>query len=515
MSEPQIVHDLIAELERREKVSLADATAAVCRLPLDGATLDAVVRIVRERRSTWAEALEQAVTYRRHLLELRSGAAGPAPASPLTLDGLLVSPARPTVKVKALVQATRSADPESANAVRRHIDGETNPFVLATMASVLGRAGDPADAVRLIPLLENGDARVVANALQALYLLHVDVEPERLIELANRPDARVRANALAMLGRHDQALVLERIEDLVGSHDESTRAGIAYLLGEMTGHPQVLRRLFLMFAIEERTGVLKQIAQAVKKHASPRSPELVIGPLWDLQRKLSGVRLALVKLLLHEVGVELGMVSTQVAEVGEKFAGSAAPQPTSGASLDGDVPLTFNDTWGPVSNPPSGGLERVGSTATPKPPPPRSRMGLVALSTGLLTVLLWFALVPAPPAEPPSSPARLQAAGPGPAPRARMRTQLPAEKRPEAAVSSASFAAPDVAERLGPVGASVELEGTVAGVSPGRAVVRCNGRYYVVRREGLEKLAPGARIRYRGRIAGVAANGLIFLEDVS
>src|SRR5690606_28259196 len=87
------------------------------------------------------------------------------------LEALPVSSERSTVKVKALVHATRAGDPASAEAVRRHIAGETNPFVLATMASVLGRAGTPADASLLAPLLDHADARVVANALQAYYLL--------------------------------------------------------------------------------------------------------------------------------------------------------------------------------------------------------------------------------------------------------------------------------------------------------------------------------------------------------
>ncbi|MBI4859883.1 MAG: HEAT repeat domain-containing protein [Candidatus Riflebacteria bacterium] len=235
------------------------------------------------------------------------------------LAQLLASPLPYPPKVKALTACLEQRDAASQKVVRRYIANEQDPFVLATMASFLGALGDAQDSTTLVTLLMNQDQRVVANALEAICKLRIEVPTHMLSPLIASPDPRVRANALAVLEKADPEAVLALVAKATHSRDLGLRRSIAHLLGQLQDHPKVSELLLAMLKTDPDTGVLKQAAASLKRSTRRRHAAAVVGPLYELKYIASGSRLALVNMLLHEIAIEVGWTEDQVREVGDQY----------------------------------------------------------------------------------------------------------------------------------------------------------------------------------------------------
>lgn len=527
-----IIAGLLSELAAMSGPTVEDMLVLIARVP--------------PRQEAYAYLVEQALGRRelprQRVLALREAVRRSGPPASLAAphrraDLSSGGPARE--KIGALMRAVREQEPGAADAIRQGIGAERDPFVLATMASALGRLGCAADAMLLIGLLENEDARVVANALEALGRLGACLPVEGLTRLIERSDGRVRSTALALLGRVDVGRVLEALWLLSASARPAARAGAVHALGELLQHPRAVQMLLSLFEHEEDPSVLRRIAASVKKCALVMDPKSLVGSLHELRGHSAGGKHALIAELLQELAVELGMVEEDVERIGRER--SHDMQPSAGSypvrdelgslpvapRMEGDADLSFAAAWGPPSggavcaDPASGScpasagiddlarmehIERVKRVQTrsrpatippPGPVPGRRRTWIPAVALLAATLVLVIGLSRGAGGIAPSVAARKD-----PRPSAlpsKLRTHGPRERAPQATAGT-------------PVGSPVELDGRVVSASRNRMIVRSGAQYYVVGGRELEDYRAGQVFRGLARMMGTAPNGLIRVD---
>lgn len=508
---------LLAELDSQESLTDGELVDAVARLPANLELLDQLVLAAKERNSRWADRLRVAARHQLRRRQVRERpTTGPDP-QPTSLASLLASGGRITAKINTLLAAARSADPSAVDAVRRRLACEENPFVLATMASFLGRTGGPEDANALLALVDHDDERVAANALQAINELRLDVPIDRALDLANRKDGRMRANALVVLGRLDPGLVLERIGQLLECAPEDVRGSIAYVLGEMAPDSPVLERIFSMFRSETAPGVLRHVATSLAGHIRSSNKDRIIGELYELRRDANEEKLALVNTVIQEVGVSLGLVESEVDTIGQDHLAALAATSAQPDLVEDDAPLSFAEIWGirPLSKP--GTVPGTVPTLVPPPSAFRQRHAApaaLALITGLATGWITGGPLPAAALEqsaakrPVSRQLRLAASS---APRTPSSRRAPPPLLP-AAEGGGGSRVPSYAPH--PVsGTTIDLDGTVVFASTTKVILRCRDRFFVLRGgRAVSRLTVGQSFRGQGRAANIAANGLIYVD---
>ena len=313
----QTIEAVLNEFARRGQTGAAETAALLARLPSRPDVLEHFVGRAKTRGLPWVEYLARTMMAlgKPPAYTATPAAAAPAPAMPVTgaqLTAVLASSEPYPRKVEALLAALRAKHPELAGVVRKHLPHETDPFVLATLASALGQCGTPLDGALLAPLLSHADARVVANALDSMRRLRAPPRAEVMVRLLESPDNRVRTNAIAFLGVLDPERALWLVRALVVSPEPTTRAGIAYVLGELAAQDGATELLLDMNEREQNMVVLKQIAQSLKKHSSPgRTPQMV-GPLAAAAEAATGAKRSMIATTLHEIAVESGLVQADV-----------------------------------------------------------------------------------------------------------------------------------------------------------------------------------------------------------
>lgn len=531
----------------------------------------------------------------------------------IELEGLLDSDQAYPAKVDALQAAARDDTTNALTAIRARIARERNPFVLATMASVLGRCGGDADKSFLLPLLDDADRRVVANALESLYRLRVALPLNRLILLLKDGDVRVRANALVLASLADPDRVLQLVERLIAHPDPTVRSAVAHLLGELSARDQATRLLVRMLAIEQSVPILKHLAVGLKKHITLENVNDHLGEVASLGDQCTGAKLALLKASVQEIATELGIVREVVEDLARHhretqasrlIAGGAAPQPPDSpdpafpvsavytrlarkmralassitrrseagalastqerpptppaapvgpadfstppshppavaseadgrvslsriAALapqdDDDVPLSFSAAWGlpgelDQSRP---RISRPLSIRTTAPPPPDvggSPGGSWRLAAGAMAMLAVCAGIAhglsamTTPRTATVSSGTIEPQRPGPSGSGnanRTSKSAPPSMTPSTAVPAST----EGLLHLGPEGAPVTVQGTVVGTVSGHALVRAGRRnYLILGNERGRVLDSGMKFSTRGVIAGVSANGLVYVK---
>lgn len=442
------------------------------------------------------------------------------------------------VKVKALLDSARAGDPSVLEAAREGITTESNPYVKATLASVIGTMGDRSDRANLMGLLESADGRVVANALQALRALKIEVDLPVVSRLVQSASPRVRATALALLGETDPEQVFLMVTEVLARAQADLRASLAHLLGEMSCHPRSRELLLSMLVQEKNKSVMRQIAASLKNCASRKSAPLLVGPLYALGKRSRGTKNMLVRTLLRDIATEVGWVAAHVDAVGESYvekgaladAGQppptieaeveprepeCAPQaragmvpparktpdgpPSSGEEIEGDAPLSFTAAWGeaPAARP------ACQSRSMPAPAPgtslrPGGRgLAIAAAFLGGGLALWWFW---------PRGPITVAAGTPPPVPT--VRPVLTGSASPIGTIpirgSSFSGSYQVVTPEPVQVGTSLDLRGRVVSSSTGRVVLASAGRYYLLEgHDNLDRVRIGDSLSVRGEIRKV------------
>ncbi|MBI2943363.1 MAG: HEAT repeat domain-containing protein, partial [Candidatus Wallbacteria bacterium] len=145
---------------------------------------------------------------------------------------------------------------------------ETDSHVKASMVLAAGMLAGPAHAHRLVACLKDEDARVRANAIEALEYAG-DVTAVRVIgpyvtDLA----PRIRANACKALRNFDRAKVQNVLSGMVRSKDGWQRAAAVGALEELSG-PEILPPLYELAAAEENLYLFVIALAAISKVPDP------------------------------------------------------------------------------------------------------------------------------------------------------------------------------------------------------------------------------------------------------
>jgi len=573
--EEKLVEQVFDELNRLGGSWTAEATALLARLPAVSQARELLLGRVRDGSAPWLEPFVRSVlSDRQPSIPEEQAAPAPPPSYTESLPATLTSGELYQRKVTALLAALRNNDPELASVVRKHLPGETDPFVLATMASVLGRRGNADDGPLLHSLLDHADQRVVANALESLRRLRVPVSGEEVARLLESGDGRVRTNAIALLSSVDVMKAHELLEALAGSAEAPQRAGVAHLLGELVEYPRALELLLSMIAREEQTSVLKQLAQSIEKHTVPQNSASIIGPVYSLRKAATGAKRSILDALLYEIATECGLVETDVRKIGEEYL-SAKPTP---AVLVPAVPLAppappippvipvlpvspvspappvfVSSPGSPISEPttcpvlaeeipaspmtgrkdereehPVLSVESPLEATAPEILPeglsqPVRRWPIVAggvLAVCLVVGTVARGLLGAVHRVEPSTSAQsdqrgvhpLPAVDPSPTSGSTSPRRAVAESA-GASVQPASPARKELETLFGPMGARVSIKGPVIGVSFGRPVIECQGRYYVVvRGAGARDASRGDVVRTTGKLIGCSEDSIFYVE---
>ncbi|MBI4865707.1 MAG: HEAT repeat domain-containing protein [Candidatus Wallbacteria bacterium] len=128
---------------------------------------------------------------------------------------------------------------ERWNELARRLDEERDPAVAAFLVSCLGRLGAKAAVPSLLPFAAHPEARVRANAVEALRLLARADQLDALLPCLEDTDNRVRANALVALAAHPSVDVPARLAAMAASPREDMQLSALYV-AEMLASPQAV-----------------------------------------------------------------------------------------------------------------------------------------------------------------------------------------------------------------------------------------------------------------------------------
>lgn len=185
------------------------------------------------------------------------------------LEEMLASSERDQRRLAAL-ELARTGDAAAANLLRKALEKEEDPRVQSVLIAGLPRMHAGAEAVE--PLLASPDARVRANALEALARL----SSPRAVALAGKhlaseePRPRASAAVAVALNAQDKPAMVQAltcVRDMLVSPDATTRAAACWAMGRI-GHRSLVR------ALAERLGdpdlvVRRQAALGLERVWSP------------------------------------------------------------------------------------------------------------------------------------------------------------------------------------------------------------------------------------------------------
>jgi HEAT repeat protein len=191
---------------------------------------------------------------------------------------------RPELIVAAL-QLEESFHDEAAGPMIARLLKHPEARVRATAASSLGRMGDMRLADSLLPLLTDADARVRANAIEALAPGPGAAAAvlDSLRPLLSDPSRRVRLNAaLALAALGDKALTEEcwKVVHELAQGDVESRIAAAYALGRVPDPRRVGLSLQLLndSELSVRSRAARALGEAGNEQAVPALVQALAGP---------------------------------------------------------------------------------------------------------------------------------------------------------------------------------------------------------------------------------------------
>ncbi len=204
--------------------------------------------LARDRAARTLRRLAQdGVSGAREELTRTGGAPAPAenrpPVGSSTMTGL-ASP-DPRVRMRSVQEAGSSGQTDLLGVLLGLLAHETDAQVLATLAVSVGQLGGAQAVAPLTRLLTHKNARVVANAVEALGRSADPAVHDALFPLRRHEHRRVRANVAVALGHVEEFNVRPMLEALAGSPDPVDRRAAAWALHKIDrpGLGELLKRL--------------------------------------------------------------------------------------------------------------------------------------------------------------------------------------------------------------------------------------------------------------------------------
>lgn len=530
----ETIGTVLAEFALRGPGGASHCAELLARLPKSQESLETFIRQAQEQGLTWVEQLAATLLEVRH----QGPDSSETPPSPsgwteLTLTALLDSAAPGRAKTEALLSVAREHPPYLAQVARTRLESQTDPFVLATLASVLGRVGQRADVLPLMVLLKNPDSRVVANTLEALYRHHVEVPAEVLEKFMTQEDDRVRVHALALWGIADPQRSVDEIATLTEAPDPRRRASVAYLLGELAHRARALELLAKMLAVEDQVQVLRRLASSLRRQTGPAQAAAVVARVREIGADAPPAKASLLKDLCHDLSRENGL--DRPPSMGSAVRPATDPAMRLPGTMVAPV-LSLTEDTAPLPGADSrttlrtrpfdiamarlrtlkekvleaivllrtrGGWLEATRWETSRSMVIGLGVGSVLICAAMLNGLSRSAQV-LQTSMSATDAASSSASGPG------QGGPTLSSEGPRTAQGSGSTGAFEL--NTGP-GGVITLEGKVVGISSGKPLVFCGGRTYMVvtgsRPEDREK---GKTLRVTGRTRGVTQDGLILVE---
>ncbi|MDD3145703.1 MAG: HEAT repeat domain-containing protein [Candidatus Riflebacteria bacterium] len=145
----------------------------------------------------------------------------------------LLSHPNPELVALAIETLGRIADPSNLAPIRNLYKPETNPRVKACIVTAVSRLALPDDDIVgfLTQALREEDARVRANAIEAIEKLDLPDVARLLLPMLKDEDNRVRANVIkALWNKDDQSKLLDVLKEMAGDENPWMKSSAVFVL---------------------------------------------------------------------------------------------------------------------------------------------------------------------------------------------------------------------------------------------------------------------------------------------
>lgn len=234
-----------------------------------------------------------------HLMAVTAGpatGAAPKPAAPAPgPDITALAPAQVEQNLASADQWTRLqtvraierfAAREYVPLLIRRLGVEDNRQVLSALLLAAGKVGGEEGGAAILPFLKHEDARVRANAIEAVDALGDEAFLVHLIPFLRDPDNRCRANAVLALRRYGRVNVFKTLEDMLRAPEVWMQDSATFVLGRMGSGPKVFE--LLQTALESDFLVVRSQARGVLERMAERGVERAASLLERLGEKEQG-----------------------------------------------------------------------------------------------------------------------------------------------------------------------------------------------------------------------------------
>ena len=166
-----------------------------------------------------------------------------------------------------------SKDASSIESLARQLKNEQNAFIRATLVAAVGKLGTRTNMEDVLPMLEDADTRVAANAAEALELLGNSKCVEELIKHINHSDNRMRANVVKAIWKYAQSnvsankLIINRLKTMMFSTKTQMRESALYVLGEIANEEAFE---LISIAVTDKVESVQQKAKEALAHAEEK-----------------------------------------------------------------------------------------------------------------------------------------------------------------------------------------------------------------------------------------------------
>ena len=218
---------------------------------------------------------------------LLSKSKGPAPAgappkrrAPAPVDAGLLAPEKVEANLVHDDQWTRL---QTIRAVEQYkaisyipllisrLGSETNRQVLSALLMTIGKVGGEGGVEAILPFLKNEDARVRANAIEAIDATGDHDSLVHLIPFLRDPDNRCRANAVIALKKYGRVNVFKTLEGMLQAKEVWMQDSATYVLGRMGAGNKTFE--LLQLALTSEYIVVRQQARNVLQTIADRGIE--------------------------------------------------------------------------------------------------------------------------------------------------------------------------------------------------------------------------------------------------
>ena len=186
-------------------------------------------------------------------------------------------------RIGGLREISRQGRLDLVSKIRALFARESDPRVLATIVTIMGRLGGPEDAKSILSHLRSSDARLRANVVEAIGLLAPKEAADHLRESLTDENNRVRANAIVALGGSTLD-ILPVLKKMAGSDSEAHAISAVWaastlatdptveILGGMLGHPSDRVKSSARDALKALAPVLNLASRLLSGEHRPKLP---------------------------------------------------------------------------------------------------------------------------------------------------------------------------------------------------------------------------------------------------